>query len=87
MKHISMLSIRGAAQTAILACAVVLVSALAGPAADIVDHPEKLKFKDLDYRPPKPADRRAVGKGRVGSRESDRMVAGALPWLALDVVR
>jgi predicted Zn-dependent peptidase len=35
---------------AILACN---TSALAG---DIVDHPDKLKFKELKYRPPKPKD-------------------------------
>jgi zinc protease len=49
---------RSAALTMILALAVVLVSASSMPAQKIVDHPEKLKFKELKYQPPKPEDYR-----------------------------
>ena len=42
----------------ILALAVVLVSHSVVPAQEIVDHPDKLKFKELKYQPPKPEDSR-----------------------------
>lgn len=45
-----------------LALTAVLISATAVPAQKIVDHPEKLKFKELKYKPPKPEDYRQVLK-------------------------
>ena len=44
--------------TALLVLASLLVSISPAGAQKIVDHPDKLKFKDLDYKPPKPGDYR-----------------------------
>jgi zinc protease len=52
---------RSAVLVAILALAAVLVSSRA-MADKIVDHPDKLKFKDLKYQPPKPDGFRHVLK-------------------------
>jgi predicted Zn-dependent peptidase len=49
---------RSIALAAILVLAVVLVSAPMAWADEIVDHPDKLKFKELKYEPPKPKDHR-----------------------------
>lgn len=38
--------------------ALIFLLALSLQAGDIVDHPEKLKFKNLDYQPPQPQDYR-----------------------------
>ena len=59
MRRISDLSFhRLAAFALILALTLVAFTAPAVTAGDIVDHPDKLKYKDLDYKPPKPADYR-----------------------------
>jgi predicted Zn-dependent peptidase len=50
---------RCAALTALLGLAVLLVPVSPGRAAEkIVDHPDKLAFKELKYQPPKPGDYR-----------------------------
>lgn len=59
MKRLSILSFsRLAALIAIPVLAAVLVSATIVLADDIVDHPDKLKFEELKYQPPKPEDYR-----------------------------
>lgn len=59
MKTSSILSaVRPVALATILTLTTVLVSASAVLAAKIVDHPEKLKFEELKYQPPKPSDYR-----------------------------
>ena len=45
---------RSAALMTILALAAVRAHADPKQAEDIVDHPDKLQFEDLDYQPPKP---------------------------------
>ena len=50
---------------AILALAALLCGASALLAGEIVDHPDKLKFEELHYTPPKPADYRHVLKSGV----------------------
>ncbi|MCK5406850.1 MAG: hypothetical protein KAJ37_05330, partial [Candidatus Krumholzibacteria bacterium] len=49
---------RSVALATALALAVVLVPAFDAAAGEIVDHPDKLKYKDLNYKPPKPNDSR-----------------------------
>jgi predicted Zn-dependent peptidase len=49
---------RPMALMAILALASATVPAAETLAGDIVDHPDKLKFEKLDYKPPRPADYR-----------------------------
>ena len=44
------------ALVALLVAAAALGTALSARADDIVDHPDKLKFKKLDYKPPKPKE-------------------------------
>ena len=51
-------SVRPLSLMALLALAALQVSASAAPAGQIVDHPDKLKFEELDYTPPKPGDYR-----------------------------
>ena len=59
MKQLSIISIgRAGALAAILALAVALTVVSNSWAGDIVDHPDKLKFKELNYQPPKPKDYR-----------------------------
>jgi predicted Zn-dependent peptidase len=59
MKNVSILSFsRLLALAVMLAFAVTLVLPLAVRADKIVDHPDKLKFEELNYQPPKPADYR-----------------------------
>ncbi|UCB51658.1 MAG: insulinase family protein [Candidatus Zixiibacteriota bacterium] len=59
MRRLSLLPFgRSLAPVAILALAALLVSAPVVLAGEIVDHPEKLKFKELKYQPPKPDDYR-----------------------------
>ncbi|MCK5407737.1 MAG: insulinase family protein, partial [Candidatus Krumholzibacteria bacterium] len=55
MKISSVVFGRSIAFLAILIVAVVLICPPA-QAGDIVDHPDKLKFKDLNYKPPKAKD-------------------------------
>ncbi len=45
---------RSVALATALALAVVLVPAFDAAAGEIVDHPDKLKYKDLNYKPPTP---------------------------------
>ncbi|NIO29783.1 MAG: hypothetical protein GTO29_14660 [Candidatus Latescibacteria bacterium] len=55
MRRLSILLFgRSVALVTILALAAVLVSAAVVRADQIVDHPDKLKFKELKYQPPKP---------------------------------
>lgn len=55
MKRLSILPFgRLVALVTIVVSAAVLVSASVVPADEIVDHPDKLKFKELKYKPPKP---------------------------------
>ena len=49
---------RVAAMVTIALAAVLPAGGPALPADDIVDHPDKLRFEELNYRPPKPADYR-----------------------------
>jgi predicted Zn-dependent peptidase len=59
MKNVSISSFgRLLALAAMLAFAAALVLPLAAMADKIVDHPDKLKFDELNYRPPKPVDYR-----------------------------
>jgi zinc protease len=64
MKNVSTLlsgrKLVSAAALAVVAVAVAAALALppAAVASDIVDHPDKLKFEELKYQPPKPADYR-----------------------------
>ena len=59
MRRLSLLPFgRSLALVTILVLAVLLVSASLALAGKIVDHPEKLKFKELKYQPPKPDDYR-----------------------------
>jgi len=59
MKRTNKLSFgRPAALVFILALLVLLASAAGVIAGKIVDHPDKLKFKDLDYQPPEAKDYR-----------------------------
>jgi len=63
MRRISIVPVaRLVALVMILALAIVMTAAPIIRAGDIVDHPDKLKFKDLDYQPPKPADYRQTLK-------------------------
>ena len=50
--------------------AILTLFVLVGPASnlyadDIVDHPDKLEFEELDYTPPRPADYRHTLKSGV----------------------
>jgi len=54
----NMSSRRLLALAALLAFAAALVLPLVVLADKIVDHPDKLKFEELNYQPPKPADYR-----------------------------
>ncbi len=57
MRRSSALSFsRLVAVVTILALVAMLVSTYAAQAGKIVDHPDKLKFKELKYQPPKPDD-------------------------------
>jgi predicted Zn-dependent peptidase len=47
---------RSVALAAVVALAFVLVPAFDALAGEIVDHPDKLKYKELKYEPPKPKD-------------------------------
>lgn len=59
MKKSSISSLGRSAALVILAVsAAALVFASAAPADKIVDHPDKLKFKELKYKPPKPGSYR-----------------------------
>nr|MBN2276538.1 insulinase family protein [candidate division Zixibacteria bacterium] len=49
---------RPAALAMLLTIAALLIAGSSSQAGDIVDHPDKLKFKELNYQPPKPADYR-----------------------------
>ncbi|MEW6411906.1 MAG: pitrilysin family protein [Candidatus Zixiibacteriota bacterium] len=55
-KSYYMSSGRLAAVAAILAMTILLAFVASVTAADIVDHPEKLKYEKLQYQPPKPQD-------------------------------
>ena len=50
---------------AILALAAMALTAIPAAAADIVDHPDKLKFEELRYDPPRPRDYRHTLKSGV----------------------
>jgi len=59
MKLSSIISIgRAGALAALLASAVALGAFSDAWTGEIVDHPDKLKYKELDYKPPKPEDYR-----------------------------
>jgi predicted Zn-dependent peptidase len=59
MRRLSLLPLGGSlALVTILMLAVLLISAPVVLAGKIVDHPDKLKFKELKYQPPKPDDHR-----------------------------
>ena len=56
--------IRSLAVMTLLALAGLQLSASAAPAGSIVDHPDKLKFEELNYSPPKPGEfRHALKSG------------------------
>ena len=55
MRRLSILPFsRSVALVVVLALAAVLISASSALAGKIVDHPDKLKYKNLNYKPPKP---------------------------------
>lgn len=66
MKRLQVLRLsRLATHISFLALAVLAVLAAVALAGDIVDHPDKLKFKELEYNPPRPQDYRHTLKSGV----------------------